>query len=380
MGPVGWWQRADPYWEESLFDAALEWSCRPSPGGGGFIRSSAPFPVADNRPARDARDRDAEAADIDEEDLIELRRRAVGTLALAGVMSVEQSAALAGVGSLDGYRLLFEPLSAAGITEGSWHHASAAPHPRVLLWRIRKAAPYDRFVRASLIDGDTHRWWCGADPWSGQVSRGHVRHQVLAVELALRALETDTAGRWAGWLPEGVCLPEQFCPPGHPARNGGHRVRADGCLVRVDGAPVWLEVQTGTSQAEADDKVRRWSELMHAGDGLAGLVLFVVAPRHPKTSLATTVVKRAITETAPESLKDRFWVCVWDDLSPDHCQLSHWASPLRAARLTDSGWEPSTIAEAPVAGADASLPSRMAGLGPVPAWLSRSGSCHEAAL
>ena len=377
-GPVGWWQRADPYWEESLFDAALEWSCRPSPGGTAFIRASAPFPAGDNQPANDARDSDAGAADTDEMDLIELRRRAVGTLALAGVMSVEQSAALAGVKELDGRQLLFEPLSAAGITEGSWYHPSAQPHPRVLLWRVRRAPPYDRFVRASLIDGDTHRWWCGADPWSGKVSRAHVRHQVLAVELALRAMETDTTGLWAGWMPEGVCLPEQFCPPEHPARGGGYRVRADGCLVRSDGAKVWLEVQTGTSQAEAADKVRRWSDLMIAGGGMDGLVLFVVAPRPHKTSLATTVVKRAIAETAPESLKDRFWVCVWDDLSPDHCQLSHWAAPLRAARLVGGGWEPSTIAEAPVPDADASLPLRIAELGPVPAWLTGPESRREA--
>lgn len=125
--------------------------------------------------------------------------------------------------------------------------------------------------------------------------------------------------------------------------------------------------------------MRRWSEVMVAGGGMDGLVLFVVAPKPAKTSLGTTVVKRAIAETAPESLKDRFWVCVWDDLSPDHCQLSHWAAPIRAARLVGTAWVPSTVAEASVGDTDASLPTRIRGLGPVPLWLHGPDPSREVA-
>ena len=364
---TGWWQRTDPFWEDTLFDACLGWAC--NPGIGRVWRSSAPFPVEDDTPADDPKPNKADISKVDSETL-ELMRRAVGMLSLAGIMSVEQVAAMLGVEPQQAASRLFEPLSWAGITEGAWFHPSGAPYPRVLLWRVRREQSYDRFVREALRDGTAPRWWCGTDPWAAVVSRSHVRHQVLAVEFVLRALEHPDNRSWVGWLPEGCCLPEHFVAPDNPAHQTSFNVRADGCLIRADGLRVFLEVQTSTSVEEIEEKILRWSELFTAGGAPGSVVLFVAAPRAPKIAIAAKTLQRCLTERVSDSLADRFFGCLWADLFPDHGQISELAHGLRVIRGASGGIDDEELIETQNPDTDTTLPSRLTELAPTPVWLT----------
>lgn len=356
---MGWWERPDPYWETDVFDAALPFSGSPATPKSPVWERSAMFPEPD--PSALPADERTNLAAVPAA-AAALCADAVGRLALAGVMSMEQSAAMAGIGAKQAWASMVRPLCSAGICEASWFHPSAAPYPRVLLWRIRRGKSYTEFARRALAEGTAAKLFAGTDPWASVVSRKHYRHQVLAAETALTAMEAaGRSGTWAAWLPEGACTPDSVVP----GSGDSHRVRADGALIRADGAAMFLEVQTASGQRSVEEKIERWAPVLRSAPGA---VVFVLAAQPALLAPAAAAARRAVEAAVPDDLAGRVFLHVYADSVIDHCQLSGTAAAIRvASRHPRRGWETGLLAEAEM-DTDRGLAERAAQAACTPRW------------
>lgn len=332
--PIPWWRRTDPYWQVGLFDAHHDWACEP-------IRSVRTSPRlygnATQMPGRDVdpppEKADEILADVDA-DTLELWRKALALITLAGVISDEQAVTSLAV-SRESPKPDLSDLAALGAIEGSWHHPPGMPHPRLLAWRARNGVMFDRICAGMIFDGVVHEYFGGVHPLLRMPGARHVRHQCLANELALRALEASE--EWIGWVPEAACTPERFVPPGHPARARQHSMRSDGCLLRVDCARVFIEIQASSSKPKTAEKVQRWSRLFTEG-AFGGVVLFVAASPHHAAGRAVAAIKEAIEEHAPLRARHQLLIGEWHDYSPDHAQITEDGWKLRAAYHDGKAW------------------------------------------
>lgn len=332
--PLPWWERTDPYWQVGLFDAHHPWSCEPQPrirSGPILFGSAAGAPPAETS-ASPAPGEAWEQVDAADRNMIGEWARLLGLVALAGVITGEQAEACAGP---EAGRVLRQ-LAELGAVEGSWHHPPGLPHPRVLAWRTRTGHAFDAIVARLLFDGTLHEHFGGVHPLNRMPAVRHVRHQSLANELALRALESSE--RWVGWIPEAVCSPHRFAPEGHPARGRRQPMRADGCLIRVDGFRLFVEIQASTSKPKTEEKAARWGSLFAEGP-LGGRVLFVAASGYGANGRAVSVLKDAVKDHCPPESRDRLLIGQWHDYSPDHCQITDDAWRLRAAARTGGRWQ-----------------------------------------
>ena len=385
-----WWQRPDPYWETTLFGAKRPWR-RPTTGTGEATGKEVPYPVTDSGHA----ERDPTIA-LDEVPINEYAHL-VGLLRLVGVASSEQAAAITGDKNA---RAKLRKLGFAGVTECSWSHAPEMSFPRVELWRIRAGARYAAYA-SQIISAATwqERIFCGLSPFSSLPGVLHTRHQSLALEAMLRPLELG--GPWLGWLPEAVCVPDRFLPPGHPhlpaeraaaavmlrqrkkARPRLMRglspdeeidhvsVRADGALVRLDGQKVFIELQAQPAPESVLRKVANWSRLLETAP-FGGVVLFVAAPKPAALASVVDEIKRTIANEASPKAWPSLLVASWEEWSPDHSELTDDCKNLRAARFVDNEWQEACAATVPIEQSipDWELIGRLPQLGITPPWLA----------
>ena len=364
--PKGWWERADVYWEHTIFDARHQWVTVPN---NRFSSAVQHYPSGEGRTRRgELKSGGIRLLDDDEP----LARRAAGLLKLAGVMTVEQlQALLPAVGD----RFL-KRFCGAGLAEVAKHHTPGMPFPHVRAIRARESAALRGLCGRLTLEGDAPTAFCGVNPRGRLVGRGHVRHQCLAVEMMLRCLEASEA--WAGWLPEGVCTPDRFTPAGHPARSETHADRADGCLIRPDGARLFIEIEASAGRSvQVAEKVQRWCHLFDSGP-FGGLVLFVAAPKPVGQAPARAVrhMKSVVAEHVSEAAAPFVLVGCWQDWFPDHGQVSGDLPGLRAAVLDDGEWCEVNAADRdvrwPAAGEGWRLLAELPKLGPTPEWAGKA--------
>ena len=304
----------------------------------------------------------------DDEDDLEFLRKAVSVLFGCGIATTGHLHSLTGADPAFIRGVLLD----SGLVEYSWHHFPGRPYPRVQMWRLRnRSDQWQQFAsECAKEEGRAAVMFPACHPLAPLgPGRAHSRHQTLAVELALRAMEIGD--RWVGWLPEAFCIPQAFCPTDHKARDRPEsKMRADACLVRIDGVRVFIEVQaSGNNVAE---KVRRWARLLDEGP-FSGLVLFVAAGRDLLGSVVAQAIKEAIREHASGNAAKSMLVGWWPDYSPDLGQATEAAGTLRAGRLTGDGWQAVTADEAPAERADGDwhLLTALSSLASSPTWVTQ---------
>ena len=370
--PVPWWTRCDPYWDSALYDARHEWSSvRPTPHSKPIQSSPYIYEYDDAKfaPAGQPTSMDDVLQRISGADteMLDLWRRALALIFLTGAISDEQCAALLHPTTADGTKLpsLWD-LAELGAIEGAWHHPPGMPYPRSLIWRVSDGEAYDAITSELIVEGMLHEYFAGAHPALRMPGSSHIRHQQLANELALRAMEASED--WAIWMPEAVCTPDVFVPPDHPARFRDHSMRADGCLVRLDGGRVFIEIQASHNTAKVAEKVMRWSRLYDEGP-FGALVLFVAAT--PSAGIGATVagIKEAIQSTASPAALPSLLVGQWPDYAPDSHQVSADAISLRCAHIGPSGeWTLTSAAEVEATRTDWFLLAQVPSLRFAPPW------------
>ena len=298
----------------------------------------------------------------------------VSILRGAGRAIGPQVAALAGLHDCGdrGFLKAAGALAEAEVLEASWHCAPGLPYPRAMAWQIKTGEPYRSWALAVASAGAVASGFgcmplmVGARPDAGR--RGNTRHQVLAVEAALRAMETGAA--WVGWLPETACRPEWFLPEAHPARDRDLGIVADGCLVRSDGARVFLEIEASLSQRNNQrfaQRVQRWSALFNDGDFGSVLLMLCAAPAD-QIGATIAEMRRAVEMHSTPNSRKFLLVGSWMDYSPDFGLVSSDQATLRAARYNGRGWQEchASFVEAP--GAEYGIVSRLASVSFSPRW------------
>ena len=361
-----WWKRTDPYWNDGLFDAHRPWTT--------MHKARALYKKTGAANAYTDADAEASARGSvrlripDGEAEAEWLRRIAAVLFGCGVSTTEHLVALTGAD----VSFFYEELADCGIAEYSWHHFPGRPYPRMQVWRLRSdSEQWREYAAKCVMDGHAETMFLGVHPLVPLgPGRHHIRHQVLAVELMLRAMETGD--RWAGWLPETACAPSRFCPDTHSGRDDASLMRADGCLVRLDGARVFIEIQAGTSSGKSvDDKIRRWSHLFDSGN-ISAVVLFVSAARSSTGGTGPQGLRAAVKEHASTAAAKSILVGWWSDYAPDIGQITGDSGTLRAARLDNDEWAETACSETEVErdGGDWHLLTALDQITVTPEWAS----------
>ena len=363
-----WWKRVDPYWNDGLFDSHLPWSTM-FKADAMFKKSGSSIVYADAADQPGTGSGGALRLPDDEDDL-ECLRRAVSVLFGCGVVTTGHLQSLTGADP----SFIRGPLLGSGLVEYTWHHFPGRPYPRVQMWRLRNHSDQWRQFAAECAreEGMAAAMFPACHPLAPLgPGRAHSRHQTLAVELALRAMEIGD--RWVGWLPEAFCTPQAFCPSDHKARDRTKsNMRADACLVRIDGVRVFIEVQANTSGNSVKEKVLRWGRLLDEGP-FSGVVLFVASGRDLLGSVVAQAIKEAIREHASGTAAKSMLVGWWPDYSPDLGQATEAAGTLRAGRWTGEAWQAVTADETPAERADGDwhLLTALSSLASSPAWVAQ---------
>ncbi len=328
-----WWKRVDPYWNDGLFDSHIAWSTMFKAEG--MYKSAGTTTIyldSANSPATHL-GRSLNLPD-DTDDLAYLYSL-VSILFATGIASTEHLQALTGADPA----FIRGELLASGLVEYSWHHFPGRPYPRLQMWRLRnKSDHWKQFAAHCVLNGLVDELFPASHPLSSLgAGRSHARHQTLAIELALRAMEIGQ--RWVGWLPELFCVPTAFCPINHIGReNKTTKMRADACLVRIDGVRVFIEIQANMNAGNTEEKIRRWANLLDEG-AFSGLVLFVAAGRDLLGSTVAQGIKQMIVEHVSPHAARSILVGWWPDYAPDIGQVASTAGSLRAARRVGEEWE-----------------------------------------
>ena len=374
-----WFERPDVYWLTGMFSAQRAWVSGADMGGperwstvaGAIVLAGQPADVYRRRYVKDPAALRAAAEELACEPWV----GAVAAVRGAGRVTGSQLAALCGFGSRHGdagFLSAAKPLAKAEVLEMSWHHAPGLAHPRAMAWQIRTGDPYTAWARAVASAGLASSGF-GCMPLMvearSDASRPrNTRHQVLAVEAALRAMEVDDT--WVGWMPETACRPEWFLPPGHPSRARELRLVSDGCLVRGDGARVFIEIEASMSSRNAErfaQRVQLWSQMFD--DGPFGAVLLMIAAGPvDQIGMIAAELRRAVAENASRKARRRMLVGSWLDYSPDLGLVSEDCARLRAARYDGNRWSECCAAEAETDGTEPGIVERLGSLSFTPRW------------
>lgn len=261
------------------------------------------------------------------------RHAAWGVLQSWRTASAEQLAALSGSRYfLDPCYSQIDASFALGIVDVGLFANYAAPSAgvnRYSLYRPSNTDSFDKLIEPTLTGPELLSITAG-QPWSG--GGQYDRHNVLALELALRACE---------YLPIGAILGEQLSSVDLLAGSGlGKKLpkadnrRADATIIREDGMRIVLEL-TATASASFESKVRRWAELIAARPlETSGLtVLFIAAPHPDRPRHTSSDPRHAIYKTIAQVLKEfsgrgrdspaaRIGVAHWETWFPDRHLMS----------------------------------------------------------
>ncbi|MGJ9402880.1 hypothetical protein [Arthrobacter sp. KK5.5] len=252
-------ERNDPYWSESWVSGSQAvWSPAGNPRGGtGLTRDDALRLFSD------------------------VRRRATALRLLAcldawGTVTAEQAAVLTGdTALLDRRTMVPRALETLDLLEmGTYANRQLRRGSTRPVWLYRRKPFGGRALAGlakELTDGEA-RAVTGGLPWSTGTSFD--RHNVLAVELAIRAAE---------YLPVSAVLGEKCGQANMLAAQptGAYTHRADALIIRHDGLRIAIEV-TASRSARFDAKVARWVRFMEREPlATTGLVVLFVGVPHP---------------------------------------------------------------------------------------------------
>lgn len=289
--------------------------------------------------------------------LLTSNRRRAERLASWGVLDSWSAVTAEQLAALTGSRHVLDPRSSTiassfaldTIDVGMFPNPLARiPDPsRNYLYRVARSDAFDMHIK------DTLTWpeWAsvtGGYPWA---ARGQYdRHNVLAVELALRTAE---------FLSEsvGAVLGEKFSSVDLLAGSGlGKKIktpdnrRADGTIVRKDGLRIAYEV-TATTSRGLESKVRRWARILSERPlETSGLtVLFIAAPHPDRTRTGGKDPRRGIYDSVAEVLKEfpgrgrdspaaRIGVITWEDWFPAAHEMSEYFFHLEADFAIGDGY------------------------------------------
>lgn len=284
-----WWERHDPFAEPEIFAESPRWRYRrqysdlhaPSPFGRvRRIRVAEPdFTGLSPRRANSARTRAVVAS------LIQYHHLTTNQLAALGGWDPKRS------------DVVLAPLWAAGMLERCRMDPQNIIGGRGdTIWQLLLRSPDRTFISELPVRrwlGElSHPEWAlltlGADPFATGAGRRHLRHNLLASELMLRAHEVvdSIAATWG----EALSSPHLLLPPGHPA-TPGHPPgwRADIGMLRQDGFRILVEVTlAGRAERAVGEKMLRWARLLssHTHNTSGMVVVFCNADpaRHDKTA------------------------------------------------------------------------------------------------
>ena len=371
--PTPWWERFDPYWNTRVFNAQRGWLSANKLDThvyGATHLPGDPRAVHDNVYSHDMDSLLSAAATLTGDP----HRRFVSILRGCGRALPGQLAALAGIKSERSERAArqaLRPLHEAQILERAWHHSPGIAYPRAQAWQIKDGKVYNTWAQHIVEQGElANVYGCMRPVLSARADKHrsrHTRHQVLSVELALRAMETSDI--WAGWMPETACRPEWFLPPDHPLKNRDWKIVADGCLIRFDGARIFLEIEASvSSENRLKDKIRAWSAILGQGNTGAA-VLFVAACFPAQIPVGIKTIRKAVQDYATPDTRDRILVGSWHDYSPDFGLVTPDVASLRSGRLNRrEGWEQIYAGEVDVGKTDSTIVQRIWACTFVPTW------------
>lgn len=257
------------------------------------------------------------------------RRKSLAVLAVLqswGIATVEQVAAISGIGSAAGRRGPLPWLVDAGLVQlGRIIPATGHSYgPRLL--RLERNGPFE--LLDELI---TWREWMahsGGEPW-GRSLPGD-RHTLLSVEWSLRAAETSPLVVVAG--ERQASLTDLLASP------AGARRRADALWVRSDGLRIAVEM-TAAIDRSIETKARAWVDALAADKSRSVAVLFVGAfsptddRRRSGYALMTKAIARACSsslEAATAQVDRRVAWTTWEDWYPAPGEAAGATRTLRA--------------------------------------------------
>lgn len=369
-----WYCRIDPFWTGKLYSASRPWSSTDASvdmsnpvaynssqiAAGGYTS-----PVMRITWADDESPKITEAVALTHD---EMSLRIVSVLRGVGPCLAPQLSALIGAKEevFSGNLGAAKPLLDVKVIEKSWAYKNGLPHPRALIYRLRLGITYTMFTRSVFLEPHSELLTAGAPMMvAGDdiVRQGSTRHQVLAIETVLRALETSEA--WAGWMPESTCEPAYFLPHNHRLRDAAANVTADNALIREDGLRVFIELTTGSNATLDKEKVQSWSELFDGGEFWSTL-LFVCA-----NSRVAATMCGLIRHHASPLAQERMFVATWQDYAPDLGVVSTDMATLRAVGWRGGSWSSVELATHDFGACDDSILSRIGQCWHVPKWLRK---------
>lgn len=277
--------------------------------------------------------------------------------ALWGVLDSWRTVSAEQAAALTGYRLLLDPnfsqvsasfaMSVVDIGVYASPYMMAPGLRRSSLYRPSNSTVFEKLIK------DTLTWpeWLsvtGSYPWNagGQYDR----HNILAVELALRAAE---------YLPIGTIMGEKFSSVDLLAGSGlGKKLhrpdnrRSDGIIVRSDGMRIAYEL-TASATKGFENKVRRWAQIISERPlETSGLTIVFVAAPHPNLGFGghtdprpeiyrrLAKVLREFPGTGKDSPAARIGVASWDEWFPARHEMSEAFFNLQADFAINDGKGP----------------------------------------
>lgn len=352
-----WWERLDPFWDARLLKASRGWSDGDRERWAGTFDSERGMGIG-------AAGGDPGLLDIAKHPSSRRRWSQVfSILHLVGTATTEQLGALCGVRPLTLHRM-----ARAGLVEKAEFHAPGLPSPSVDVWRLVRGAAQEEFAARVVLAGDGWTHFLGLNPVKPRRVAAHVvPHQILSVELALRALEASEG--WAGWIPEGGCSMTRIVPARHPARAVApeHHGYADGCLIRLDGGRVFLEIAHRGDYQSHLEKVARWSQLIEDGP-FGGCVLFVSTAEGPNNKQIISWLKRAVREACSPETQPYVLIGSWNDYSPAPNEISEDILGLRAIRWDGNDWDECHAIDVALLGGSMKILAELENLPFIPRW------------
>lgn len=289
-----WWARRDPYYEHELFAESPRWTYRRRysqvllPNASGRLRkiktAEPHFLELSERRAASERTKRVIAA------LIQYHHLTTRQLAALGGWDPHQSpAALAplwAAGLLQ--RCVLDPQHVIGQRGDTvWQLLLRAPGQTG-----RLSTPHNPLLK-DWLGGLSHQDWAlvtlGVDPFATGAGRRHLRHNLLAAELAVRTNEIvpTVAATWG----EPLCSPHLLLPASHPATPAkAPGYKADLGLLREDGFRLVVEITlAGRAERAVGEKMLHWARLLsrynHNTSGMVVVFLNADPDRHERTAL-----------------------------------------------------------------------------------------------
>jgi len=273
----------------------------------------------------------------------------------------------------------------AGLLKRGRFVAGADIYPTTFLWTINDGPRLTAWLR-SLTEAQKLAVTCGQPVGAGP---NHAKHNMLAVELALRCAEVHPSLQ--------AVFGELLGSPSLLLPSCTSHIRGDVVLVRADGLRIVLEFVQSSKARDLSEKLARWGHILKGANwntnGL--IVVFVSGNRANNKGALKDLLREHATALSPEGLRDaagvlaspgevararqQIHIASWDDWFPASWRVSSDFAALRTAFTADGkAWARVDLAHGgkggipftPAPDTDWLAPSRnRAQVAAVPQWL-----------